>query len=144
MNTETETCSLPEAKLLKASFVIGDEALDPGIGDLLIHTVQVLRGNLQYWLLVLPCLRTELAACNRLLGMTRVGGPLVVPRGDAAEAEAAPLLAESGASRLVFGNARLDSLVGVLLGFYVKYGRSTARSSVRQSHHLSGCDLSVC
>ncbi len=76
MNTETRTTSLPPVRLVKASYILADPELDPGFEHLKLRTVQVLRGNLQAWKVVLAAVAPEMGVCDRLLGLgQRQPGP---------------------------------------------------------------------
>ena len=89
MNTEELRASLPAVKLQKAAHILQDPALDPGFEELRLLTLQVLRGNLQYWTYVLPCLRAGLGTVDKLLGLCRPGDPMLHPRDSSNEAEVA-------------------------------------------------------
>ena len=78
--TEPETVTLPEAKLLKAGFLLADQGYDPGRTWIRIHDVQVLRGSAQHWTTVQPMLAPELGALDRILGCVEEGNPFAVPR----------------------------------------------------------------
>ena len=53
------TVTLPEAKLIKAYHLLADPAFDPGVRNLPLKLAQQLRGNAEYWVLVLPSLAVE-------------------------------------------------------------------------------------
>ena len=86
-DTVRRTVTLPALKLVKAFHVLNDPELDEGLEGLKLHTVQVLRGNLQYWTRVNAALKAELTTCDRLLRMARPGDPYLTPKGSAEEAE---------------------------------------------------------
>ena len=66
-NTVKETVTLPDAKLLIAFHLLHDPAFDPGVRRLPLKLAMQLRGNAEYWVLVLPCLAVELKVMDLML-----------------------------------------------------------------------------
>ena len=79
-DTEAGTRSLPEAKLQKAYFLVNLREFDAGCERIPRKLVQQLRGNQQYWTLVLPCLAPMLGATDALLAGPD-GGEWAEPQG---------------------------------------------------------------
>ena len=67
-DTESNTRSLPAAKLEKAFYLLHLPCFDYGQKRVSLRLVQELRGNQQFWLEVMPCLAPYLGATNDLLG----------------------------------------------------------------------------
>ena len=64
----------------KTAFILADRELDPGFDQLKLHTLQVLRGNLQHWSYVIPAVKPELGVVNRMLGLGVEGDLYLCPR----------------------------------------------------------------
>ena len=60
-NSLNKTIGMPEVKLIKAQFVFGDVELDYGFTRVKVHALQVLRGNAEWFQIVLPMMRPWLA-----------------------------------------------------------------------------------
>ena len=58
---------MPEVKLIKAAFIFGDCELDYGFTRVKVHTLQVLRGNAEWFQIVLPGLRPWLAVMDLMM-----------------------------------------------------------------------------
>ena len=80
------SASLPEAKLQKAASILADKELDPGLDGLKLHTLQVLRENLQHWAYIVPAVKPGLGVVSRLLGFGVEGDPDLCPRKSSASA----------------------------------------------------------
>ena len=65
--TDDMTVTLPEAKLLKAYHLLQDPQFDPGNRSLQLHLVMQLRGNAEYWVLVMQALAVELKVLDLML-----------------------------------------------------------------------------
>ena len=79
-DTESDTRTLPPAKLEKAAFLLHLPEFDHGNTTVPLKLVQELRGNQQFWVSVLPSLKALLGATNALLGPPTVDG-MAKPRG---------------------------------------------------------------
>ena len=76
-DAEKCTGALPAPKLVKAAVILSDPNLDAPLDQLLIHSLQILRGNGTYWATVQPMIAPELGVVDKLLGMAREGSPFV-------------------------------------------------------------------
>ena len=72
--------TLPREKINKAVFILSDPEFDPGLQGLKVITVQWLRGNMQFWVVVASSIRTEFKAVDGVLGLVQEGEGLVFPR----------------------------------------------------------------
>ena len=79
-DTQTNTRSLPAAKLEKAYHLLHLPEFDSGCTRVPLRLVQELRGNQQFWIAVLPGLSPYLGATNDLLGQADANG-FAQPRG---------------------------------------------------------------
>ena len=81
-DTQTNSRSLPGAKLEKAYHLLHLPEFDSGCTRVPLRLIQELRGNQQFWLAVLPGLSPYLGSTNDLLGPSDAQG-WAVARGDA-------------------------------------------------------------
>ena len=65
-DAEKCTVALPAPKLVKAAVILSDPNLDAPLDQLLIHTLQILRGNGTYWATVQPMIAPELGVVDKL------------------------------------------------------------------------------
>ena len=72
-NTKNRTVGMPEVKLLKAQYVFGDPEIDFGAKKVRVHTLQVLRGNGEWFAIVQPSMRPWLAVLDVLMKGVRPG-----------------------------------------------------------------------
>ena len=80
-NTEKESVTMPGPKVEKASHLLTESCLDHGATHIEYKFVEQLRGNQQYWTMVMPAMRCLLGATDALMR----GGPvrgLVRPIGE--------------------------------------------------------------
>lgn len=88
VDTRARSITLPPAELEKMSHVLHDPGLDPGAEFVEVEMLQILRGNMQYWLVVNPSLRAEVGAIGRALAFVKPAIPYLVLKGDPEEAAA--------------------------------------------------------
>ena len=81
------TVTLPEVKIQKCREIFNHSSLAPGTRRILIHTVQVARGNGEWAAQVQPLLRIEMKVLDTLLGGASPGATYAQPplTGDALE-----------------------------------------------------------
>ena len=72
-NSLKKTVGMPEEKLIKAQFVFGDTELDYGFTRVKVHTLQVLRGNAEWFQTVLPTMRPWLFVIDQMMKGIRPG-----------------------------------------------------------------------
>jgi len=85
MDSREKSVTLPPLKLQKVAAVLSDPRLDAGSEWIEVLMLQILRGNMQYWLIVNPSLRAEVGAVDRALGLVEPGNPHLVWKRDATE-----------------------------------------------------------
>ena len=68
-----KSVGMPEVKLIKAQFIFGDHELDYGFTRVKVHTLQVLRGNGEWFQIVLPSLRPFLVVIDLMMKGVRPG-----------------------------------------------------------------------
>ena len=71
--TTQRTVGMPEPKLIKAQYIFGDPELDYGIKYIKVHTLQVLRGNGEWFSIVQPSIKPWLKVIDEMLKGVKVG-----------------------------------------------------------------------
>jgi len=84
-NTKGLTVGMPEVKLLKAQYVFGDPEIDYGAKKIKVHTLQVLRGNGEWFSIVQPSLKPWLKVIDGMMKGIKPGQVYVYLTSDNAE-----------------------------------------------------------